>query len=124
MEMTNLTNTDTYTRCYGVMHLYLKVEGTLEETADIVAAVALPGHERQLRDGLNLGGGEYFKFISAESEILLVHNDTDHLEVFVEERASFPFYCYARNGGADTLDAMVLPLRAAGVICELGSDLA
>ena len=59
------------TRALGhLMHLYLKLNGTLAEAADLITSAALPTYERQLRDGLNLGGGEYFKFSDATSEVL------------------------------------------------------
>ena len=104
------------------MHLYLQSDRPLEETANSIVAVALPDHERQLRDGLNLGGGEYFKFFTNDSEVLLVCNDKDHMEVFVEERASFPFYCYARKGGDGILQSMFSSLKNAGFECELGDE--
>lgn len=110
-------------RTLGIsMHLYLKSDRSLEETANSIVEVALPSYERQLRDGLNLGGGEYFKFFTNESEVLLVCNDKDHFEVFVEERASFPFYCYARKGGDAILEAMFSSLKHAGFECELGNE--
>ena len=104
------------------MHLYLKSDRSLEETANAIVAVALPDHQCRLRDGLNLGGGEYFKFFTTESEILLVCNDANHLEVFVEERASFPYYCYARKGGDAILEVMLSSLRSTGFECELGDE--
>jgi hypothetical protein len=104
------------------MHLYLMSDRNLEETAHSIVEFALPSYECQLRDGLNLGGGEYFKFFANESEVLLVCNDEDHMEVFVEERASFPFYCYARKGEHGILEAMFSSLKAAGFECELGNE--
>ena len=104
------------------MNLYLKLDQTLEEAANLIASVALPRHEREIRDGLNLGGGEYFKFFNADSEILLVCNDAEHMEVFVEEQAKFSFYCYARKGGHAILDSMLTSLQSAGVECEIGEE--
>ena len=72
------------------MHLYLQSDRPLEETANSIVAVALPDHERQLRDGLNLGGGEYFKFFTNDSEVLLVCNDKDHMEVLTCSPLSVP----------------------------------
>jgi hypothetical protein len=44
------------------------------------------------------------------------------MEVFVEERASFPFYCYARKGGDAILKSMLSSLKNAGFECELGDE--
>lgn len=104
------------------MNLYLELGQTLEEAANLIASVALPHHEHEIRDGLNLGGGEYFKFFNADSEILLVCNDEEHMEVFVEERSKFSFYCYARKGGHAILDSMLMSLQRAGVKCEIGDE--
>lgn len=104
------------------MHLYLKSNRTLEETAHSIGRIVLPYHDCQLREGLNLGGGEYFKFSSAESEILLVCNDEEHMEVFIEERAAYPFYCYSRKGGIEVLEQMLSSLRSAGFECELADE--
>ena len=104
------------------MHLYLKLNGTLAEAADLIASAALPTYERQLRDGLNLGGGDYFKFSDATSEVLLVCNDSEHMEVFVEERANFPFYCYVWRGDKGKLGAMLASLQGAGIECEIGDE--
>jgi len=101
------------------MHLYIKSDRSLEETAISIVDVALPSHESQLRDGLNLGGGGYFKFFNNESEVLLVCNDEDHLEVFEKDKASFPYYCYARRGGEIILEEMYSSLKSAGFECEL-----
>jgi hypothetical protein len=104
------------------MHLYLKSDRSLKKTANMVAAVALQDHQCQLRDGLNLGSGEYFKFFTNESVILLVCNDQDHLEVFVEEMAQFSYYCYVWKGGNEILGKMLLSLKAAGIECEIGNE--
>lgn len=104
------------------MRLYIKSNRPLEEIANSIVAVALPDHECQLRDGLNIGGGEYFKFFTANSEITLVCNDADHLDVFAEEKASFPFYCYPRKGGNATLEAMHSFLKITGLECELDDE--
>ncbi len=104
------------------MHLYLKSERSFRETAQLVGEIALPNHDSELRDGLNLGGGEYYKFFREDSEVLLVCNDEDHMEVFVEEKSSFPFYCYTRKGGDSILEAMLSSLKKAAFECELGEE--
>jgi hypothetical protein len=103
--------------------LYLKSELSLEELAAHISTISLPTFERQLRDGLNLGGGEYFKFSRDENTILLVCNDDEHLEVFVEEMKTFPYYCYARTGtGDEILQEMRSSLTAQGFECDLDDD--
>ena len=104
------------------MYLYLKSDNSLEEAAAAIGVVALPQYDRQLRDGLNLGGGEYFKFLATDTEILLVCNDADHKEVFVEEKAAFPFYCYVRKGSDKILETMLSSLKGAGLECELADE--
>jgi hypothetical protein len=106
----------------ATMHLYLKSKRSLKETAELVNEIALPHYNRQLREGLNLGGGEYFKFSREESEVLLVCNDEDHIELFVKEKSSFPFYCYTRKGGNAILETMLALLQNAACECELGDE--
>ena len=104
------------------MHLYIKSDLSLEEVAVRISERVLPGYESQLRDGLNLGGGEYFKFSRDDKQILLVCNDDEHLEVFMEAYQAFPYYCYARKGADDLLDEMKVALSQQGFECELGDD--
>jgi len=78
-----------------------------------------PGFQFQLREGLNLGGGSYYKFFDDETEILLVCNDEDHAEVYVEAEKEFPFYCYYRSGDVDLLRKVQSDLSTQGVECEL-----
>jgi hypothetical protein len=104
------------------MHLYLSASGQLEEVAGKLHRQAFQGWRAQLRDGLNLGGGEYYNFERPGAEVLLVCNDEDHAEVFIEERRSFPFYLYARKGGDTALEEIKSSLDAIGVISELHED--
>lgn len=101
------------------MHLYIKSPLSLDKTARAVARIALPGYQYQAREGLNLGGGEYFRFFAEAAEVLLVCNDTAHAEVFIGERAAFPFYCHLRKGNHAILVAMQAALAQAGFDCEL-----
>lgn len=103
------------------MELYVKTELHLQELAEQVSKKALKSFRRELRDGLNLGGGEYFKFFNEESEILLVCNDADHAEVFVESRMEFPFFFYVRRGPAEALTRLSMALSKEGLVCELAN---
>lgn len=104
------------------MRLHLKSNLSLEHLAKRITELALPDFERQLRDGLNLGGGEYFKFFRGETEILLVCNDADHADVFIESRKAFPYYCYVWRGPEDVLERMLATLTKHGFECELEKD--
>jgi hypothetical protein len=102
--------------------LYLKLDDSLEKAACRVGEVALPRFSLELRDGLNMGGGDYFRFADGVAEVFLVCNDADHAEVFVPERASFPYYCYVAEGGDSILESMKEALNAVGVACEIEED--
>ncbi len=104
------------------MYLYLKFDGQLEDVARYVASNTLQGWDIELREGLNLGGGEYYKFERLGAEVILVCNDADHAEVFIEERKEFPFYFHWRDGGDEILEEIRAKLIAAGVVCELHED--
>lgn len=102
------------------MQLFVKSGLSLDELAKRVKELALSSYETQLRDGLNLGGGEYFKFSGKENTILLVSNDTDHLEIFIESMAAFPYYFYLRSGSQNVLQDLHTVLSTHGLECELG----
>ncbi len=102
--------------------LYLKLSGSLEEVARRVRAAAFPTFRSQVRDGLNLGGGDYFEFTGDGSEVLLVCNDADHAEVFVPERAEFPFYCYVWKGEDRMMESMRQVLNEAGIASEIEEE--
>jgi hypothetical protein len=103
-------------------HLYISSTLSLDQLAGYVANTAMPGYTQEKRDGLNLGGGEYFKFSQNDIEILLVCNDTEHPEVFVESREQFPYYCYARRDAQAALDQVFLSLSKSGLICEFADE--
>jgi hypothetical protein len=44
------------------------------------------------------------------------------MEVFVEEKSSFPFYCHAMKGKDTILAAMSAALKEASFECESGDD--
>jgi len=103
------------------VQLYLKTKMSFREVADLVASRALPGFELQERDGLNLGGGDYYLFKSGGTEVILVSNDADHAEVFVPRRKAFRYYCYMHRGPEDTLVCMLGSLGSA-LDAELADD--
>lgn len=74
------------------------------ELADLVVSVALPGFTKSLHVGLNLGGGDYYKFESGGSEMLFVHNDPDHADVYVPEYAAYLYSLYIHRGDPALLD--------------------
>ena|SRR5664279_4807952 len=104
------------------MELFIQSSLAFETLAERINEIALPGFDRELREGLNLGGGEYFKFSQSSVEVLLVCNDAEHAEVFLPERASFPFYCYARKGSDEILEKMAQTLANNGISCEVGDE--
>jgi hypothetical protein len=104
------------------LRLYLKSPHTIERLANEINTVAFPGFARTLRDGLNRGGGEYFSFVSEHTEVLLVHNDIDHPDVFVPSHAAFRFYCYLWAGLDCVLETAHSSLRNNGSECTLERD--
>ena len=66
-----------------------------------------------LRDGLNLGGGDYYSFASGEGKVCLVHNDSDHEEVFVPEYADATSSIYVYIGEESLLDLIAQRLAEA-----------
>jgi hypothetical protein len=73
------------------MHLYIRNQLSLSDTASQISCFALNSFSHERRDGLNLGRGEYIRFSKDQTEILLVCNDAEHAEVFVEFRSEFPY---------------------------------
>lgn len=104
------------------MQLYVKCDLPLPALAEQVSMGALGNFRHELREGLNLGGGEYFRFFNERSEILLVRNDPDHAEVFVESRAEYPYYFYVRKGPAEALKELSIALTKTGYVCRLAND--
>ena len=102
--------------------LFLKTALSFEAIADQIGAISLPGFQRELRDGLNLGGGDYYKFWDGDTEVLLVANDAEHAEVFVPSRSLWKYYCYVWRGGDTVLHGMHAALSNGGVTCELADD--
>jgi hypothetical protein len=104
------------------MQLYLQSKLSFAEVAALVGRVALPDFASELRDGLNLGGGDYFQFARNGTEVLLVCNDTDHAEVYVPSRGDWPYYCYVWRGSEEVLEAMGATLSKKGVTSELADE--
>ena len=90
------------------------------ELADLVVSVALPGFTKSLHVGLNLGGGDYYKFESGGSEMLFVHNDPDHADVYVPEYAAYLYSLYIHRGDPALLDMASTALEKIGISCVAG----
>ncbi|NWJ42609.1 MAG: hypothetical protein HXX12_16730 [Geothrix sp.] len=101
------------------MKLFVKSERTFNELAALVKQECLPDYGMELRDGLNLGGGEYFKFSHAQSEILFVQN---HSEVFVESMKDFPFYFYILKGSTAPLKPLHKSISDLEFVCVLSAE--
>lgn len=99
--------------------LYLKSALKLEQLAEEINRVALPGFTRSFRDGLNRGGGNYCSFKSENVEVLLVHNDTSHPDMYVPSRAAFAYYCYLWVGQDPVLEAAEIAIKDHGIDCAL-----
>ena len=105
------------------MQLYLNSELPFKGFAEYLKNLALPSYSQELRDGLNVGGGEYYRFQNADQEVVLVCNDLNHAEVFVETKLSFPYSCWVRKGSIGILEDMALALSKHGIHCELADEL-
>jgi hypothetical protein len=105
-----------------VVNLFLKSAASLREVSEQIASILLGDFEVQERDGLNLGGGNYYLLKRGETEVILVCNDSDHAEVFVPIRADFRYYCYVHRGSEDVLGRMLSSLPISGLSGELADD--
>ena len=94
------------------MQLYIKSDLSFEDLANKIKSLGLPTYEMELRDGLNLGGGEYYKFSQGVSELLFVQNQN---EVFVDSMEDFPYYFYVFNGSPAPLQPLKETLLALGI---------
>jgi hypothetical protein len=99
--------------------LFIRSSLAFAKTADLVHRVAFPDFTFELRDGLNVGGGDYYKFYRGRDEIILVCNDLAHGEVFRPERSEYPFYCYAGRLEDESFTQAQVALEGAGVDCRI-----
>lgn len=104
------------------MKLFLNVPLSLEEVASVVGKIALPDYPPQRREGLNLGGGDYFIFTKKSSTVLLVCNDDRHAEVYVESHKGFPYYLYVLRGRDGVLKKAHEVLLKNGIACHLEAE--
>jgi hypothetical protein len=104
------------------MQLFVKSTLSFEAEAEQIAAIALPGYQHECGDGLNLGGGDYYKFWRDDSVVLLVVNDAAHSEVFIPARSEFSYYLYVRRGPESVLGAAAAALSGNGILCELADE--
>ena len=103
------------------MNLYIKCTLSFQEVAEQIRRI-LVEFDVQERDGLNLGGGDYFLFSCGDLEVVLVSNDPARADVFEPARAAFPFYCYVHRGPQDILGRVLAALPMSGLEGELGDE--
>ncbi len=99
--------------------LFIKAELSFARIAETIHRVAFPDFECEERDGLNVGGGDYYRFRRDRDEVILVCNDIAHGEVFVPERSEYPFYCYSYGDGDAILQSAKIALLQAGISCDI-----
>jgi hypothetical protein len=99
--------------------LFIQAPLTFAEIANLVRGVALPDFESELRYGLNVGGGDYYRFRRGREEIFLVCNDLAHGEAFRPERSECPFYCYAGGLNDKYFTQAQVALQDAGLDCRI-----
>ncbi|GEM_PF-2465035 len=89
------------------------------QVAETIHRVAFPDFDCEERDGLNVGGGNYFRFRRDRDQVILVCNDLAHGEVFVPERSEYPFYCYSNDDGDAVLQSAKTALLRADISCDI-----
>jgi len=99
--------------------LFIRSSLTLAEIADLAHRAAFYEFTCELRDGLNVGGGDYYKFCRGRDEIILVCNDLAHGEVFRPERSEYPFYFYSSRLDDESFTQVKVALERAGVVCSI-----
>jgi hypothetical protein len=104
------------------MELYLKSTLSLVELAELAGRIAIPNFIGDLRDGLNLGGGDYFRFTRGSIEVLLVCNDDEYAEVCIPSRSDWPYYFYVWKGEEQILESILEALSMNGFKCELADE--
>lgn len=92
------------------------------ELARTVNDFALIGYTRQLRNGLNIGGGDYYLFELTGRKVVLVHNDVDHPDVFVPAHSESLFSMYVYAGDDDILNSARRALGNTGLECYLADE--
>jgi hypothetical protein len=102
--------------------LFVQDSRTFVQLARVIREAALSGFAQSLRDGLNLGGGDYYLYERNGTKVLLVHNDSDHPDIFVPAHAGCAFSMYVHSGDDSLLDAVCRDLNAAGVRCYLAHE--
>jgi len=104
------------------MELYVKSDLSLAEFGKLVGTQALQSYHAELRDGLNIGGGEYFSFkkpttsYSSSKEprtnIVLCKNRG---EAHIPLMADFLYYFYVYEGSDDLLRQLAAALENHGL---------
>ncbi len=97
------------------------------ELAKFVAP-GMPNLNWEMREGLNLGGGEYVRFFDpgakpfdSAAEILLIHNDRYHPEVFVDRHKAFGYCCHAYPNLEESIRDVGSLLLEKGIRCLIGT---
>lgn len=88
----------------------------------MVGKIAMPDYQAERREGLNLGGGDYFNFTKEGSTVLLVCNDDRHAEVYIESQKAFPYYFYVHKGDDGVLEEAHAALSKNAIECRLGKE--
>ena len=79
---------------------YIRSQRSLAQVAEDIKRVLRPENS-EMRDGLNLGGGEYYLFEAPDYEIHLVSNRG---EVRVEEMSAYNFYLRVYRSAASEVE--------------------
>jgi hypothetical protein len=92
---------------------YIVSKEPFDKVAELVRSIALPGHEIEERDGLNIGGGQYFKIFHEEDEIILCRAEYGDPP---EEKFTHCLYAYLdKTPGESRIEPVVAALKAAGI---------
>jgi hypothetical protein len=102
--------------------LFVQGSWTFAHLAQVIGEAALTGYAQSLRDGSNLGGGDYYLYERDGKKVLLVHNDSAHPDVFVPDHAACNFSLYVHSGEESILDAACQTLSEAGIGCYLAHE--
>ena len=102
--------------------LFIQGSWNLAHLAQVIRDAALSDFKQSLRDGLNLGGGNYYLYERNGEKLILVHNDSDHPDVFVSDHAACGFSMYVHAGDDSVLDAACRALTEAGIRCYLAQE--
>jgi hypothetical protein len=104
--------------------VFVRDSRKLGDLAQAVQVAALVDFKLTLRDGLNLGGGEYYSFEQGPTIVLLVLNDRDHADVFAPQHADCRFSLFVYRGDGSILAAVNERLNASGIAAYVADEFA